>query len=70
MLLSKLICTFTISVGLLLPILSSAQTNPYRLAEAPNPPPHLNDGRWGEMIQVRVGLKKMFMFIIAVSKWC
>ena len=55
MLLSKLICTFTISVGLLLPILSSAQTNPYRLAEAPNPPPHLNDGRWGEMIQVRVG---------------
>ena len=55
MLLSKLICAFTISVGLLLPILSSAQTNPYRLAEAPNPPPHLNDGRWGEMIQVRVG---------------
>ena len=55
MLLSKLICTFIISVGLLLPILSSAQTNPYRLAEAPNPPPHLNDGRWGEMIQVRVG---------------
>ena len=55
MLHSKLICAFTISVGLLLPILSSAQTNPYRLAEAPNPPPHLNDGRWGEMIQVRVG---------------
>ncbi|NKB34317.1 MAG: hypothetical protein GKR91_14595 [Pseudomonadales bacterium] len=32
-----------------------AQTNPYQLVDAPNPPPHLNDGRWGEMIQVRVG---------------
>lgn len=32
-----------------------AQTNPYSLIEAPNPPAHLNDGRWGEMIQVRVG---------------
>ena len=31
-----------------------AQSNPYVLIEAPNPPPHLNDGRWGEMIQVRV----------------
>jgi len=33
----------------------AAQTNPYRLVDAPNPPRHLNDGRWGEMIQVRVG---------------
>ena len=32
-----------------------AQTNPYERVEAPSPPAHLNDGRWGEMIQVRVG---------------
>ncbi len=32
-----------------------AQTNPYQRVVAPNPPPQLNDGRWGEMIQVRVG---------------
>lgn len=34
---------------------STTQTNPYQLVDAPNPPPHLNDGRWGEMIQVRIG---------------
>ncbi len=33
----------------------SAQPNRYRQVEAPEPPPHLNGGRWGEMIQVRVG---------------
>ena len=32
-----------------------AQPNPYQRVDAPNPPPHLNGGRWGEMIQVRVG---------------
>ncbi len=32
-----------------------AQPNPYQRVEAPSPPPHLNDGRWGETIQVRVG---------------
>ena len=32
-----------------------AQTNPYQRVAAPTPPLHLNGGRWGEMIQVRVG---------------
>ena len=32
-----------------------AQPNPYQRVDAPKPPPHLNDGRWGETIQVRVG---------------
>ena len=32
-----------------------AQPNPYQRVDAPHPPPHLNGGRWGEMIQVRVG---------------
>jgi len=32
-----------------------AQENRYRQVEAPQPPPELNGGRWGEMIQVRVG---------------
>ncbi|MDD9896175.1 MAG: hypothetical protein OXU24_10390 [Gammaproteobacteria bacterium] len=44
-----------ISVGVLFPAISNAQINPYRLVEAPKPPTHLNAGRWGEMIQVRVG---------------
>ena len=34
---------------------AEAQPNPYERVDAPVPPPHLNDGRWGEMIQVRVG---------------
>jgi DNA-binding beta-propeller fold protein YncE len=33
----------------------SAQSNRYRQADAPQPPAALNGGRWGEMIQVRVG---------------
>ena len=33
----------------------AAQPNPYERVEAPSPPAHLNDGRWGELIQVRVG---------------
>ena len=33
---------------------ATAQTNPYQLVDAPAPPVHLNAGRWGEMIQVRV----------------
>ena len=33
----------------------SAQANRYRQVDAPLPPPHLNGGAWGEMIQVRVG---------------
>lgn len=40
---------------LLYSVESSAQSNPYQLVDAPKPPPHLNAGRWGEMIQVRVG---------------
>src|SRR5688572_29266472 len=32
-----------------------AQSNRYRQADAPQPPPELNGGRWGEMIQVRTG---------------
>lgn len=31
-----------------------AQGNPYRRVDAPSPPPQLNGGNWGEMIQVRV----------------
>jgi DNA-binding beta-propeller fold protein YncE len=34
---------------------AGAQPNPYQPVDAPQPPPHLNDGRWGETIQVRVG---------------
>ena len=34
---------------------ASSQANRYRQVEAPQPPPHLNGGAWGEMIQVRVG---------------
>ena len=34
---------------------ASAQSSRYREADAPLPPPSLNGGRWGEMIQVRVG---------------
>lgn len=33
----------------------AAQPNPYERVEAPSPPAHLNDGQWGELIQVRVG---------------
>lgn len=32
-----------------------AQSNPYLRVDAPMPPPHLNGGNWGEMIQVRTG---------------
>jgi DNA-binding beta-propeller fold protein YncE len=31
-----------------------AQTNPYRQVDAPKPPPEMNGGEWGELIQVRV----------------
>ena len=34
---------------------AGAQPNPYQRVDAAQPPPHLNDGRWGETIQVRVG---------------
>ena len=37
------------------PSTADAQSNPYERVEAPTPPPHLNGGRWGETIQVRVG---------------
>ncbi len=40
---------------LMLGTAAGAQPNPFRRVDAPSPPPHLNDGRWGEMIQVRVG---------------
>lgn len=42
-------------VAIFLSAVTNAQPNPYQRVEAPNPPLHLNDGRWGEMIQVRVG---------------
>ncbi|MCH8264010.1 MAG: hypothetical protein IIC10_01325, partial [Proteobacteria bacterium] len=32
-----------------------AQTNPYSRVDAPLPPPQMNGGEWGEMIQVRIG---------------
>jgi len=32
-----------------------AQSDGYREVEAPRPPPDMNGGEWGEMIQVRVG---------------
>ena len=32
-----------------------AQSNPYQRVDAPTPPPHMNGGEWGELIQVRVG---------------
>jgi DNA-binding beta-propeller fold protein YncE len=47
------LCTFL--TCMLLSTVAVAQTNPYQQVDAPSPPPHLNDGRWGEMIQVRVG---------------
>ena len=47
-----------------------SQPNPYQRIEAPNPPLHLNDGRWGEMIQVRVGPRAMSMSSIGVLKLC
>ncbi|MBM4184572.1 MAG: hypothetical protein FJ207_10130 [Gemmatimonadetes bacterium] len=34
---------------------AAAQSGRWQEAPAPSPPPHLNGGRWGEMIQVRVG---------------
>ena len=46
---------FCILVVLFSPFSLVAQTNPYQLVDAPSPPTDLNDGRWGEMIQVRVG---------------
>ena len=42
-------------VAIFFSVVIHAQPNPYQRVEAPNPPLHLNDGRWGEMIQVRVG---------------
>ena len=42
-------------VAIFFSVVIHAQPNPYQRIEAPNPPLHLNDGRWGEMIQVRVG---------------
>ena len=51
--------TVVVFAGVLAPVVPAtsvaAQTNPYERVEAPSPPAHLNDGRWGEMIQVRVG---------------
>ena len=41
-------------VAIFFSVVIHAQPNPYQRVEAPNPPLHLNDGRWGEMIQVRV----------------
>ena len=41
-------------VAIFFSAVTHAQPNPYQRVEAPNPPLHLNDGRWGEMIQVRV----------------
>jgi DNA-binding beta-propeller fold protein YncE len=32
-----------------------AQTNPYSRVDPPLPPPQMNGGEWGEMIQVRIG---------------
>ncbi|MSR19791.1 MAG: 6-bladed beta-propeller [Gemmatimonadetes bacterium] len=34
---------------------AATQSSRYRQVDAPQPPPELNGGRWGEMIQVRVG---------------
>lgn len=39
----------------LLAVPCAAQPNPYRGVEAPAPPAEMNGGRWGELIQVRVG---------------
>ncbi len=46
-----LVCAATGSIA----TSAAAQSNRYRQVDAPQPPPELNGGRWGEMIQVRVG---------------
>lgn len=46
---------FSCLMCLLFTVGVAAQTNPYQAVDAPSPPPHLNGGEWGEMIQVRVG---------------
>ena len=51
----KSCCKALIISFFVFPVFTVGQSNPYLLVEAPSPPPHLNDGRWGEMIQVRVG---------------
>jgi len=47
--------TSAVFVLLLIATLATAQPNPYRREVAPAPPPHMNGGEWGEMIQVRHG---------------
>ena len=44
-----------LACAVLLPASGASQTNPYRPADAPVPPPQMNGGRWGELIQVRTG---------------
>ncbi len=47
--------TVVVTCAVLLPVPGASQPNPYRQVEAPVPPPPMNGGRWGELIQVRVG---------------
>jgi len=41
-----------VSIGMASP--AGSQSNPFEPVDAPQPPPHLNGGEWGEMIQVRL----------------
>jgi sugar lactone lactonase YvrE len=52
---TKLCSVLVLLVGGIFSGVASAQSYPWFRVDAPKPPAHLNDGRWGEMIQVRVG---------------